>query len=366
MFAVDGRVVLLFIAVAGGSTGMDLASFLPADLYFESRKIPVSAERMGEIVTGDARNGKARIARLLAFRTLAEQPELVTKAANRDSLFSALERAAKGNVADDEYGFAQEYAARTLLAHGRTLDRPVRRAIPLDEMIGWFPQSTTLVAALLPPPRDTLFRPETGRLLRTLFGELVPASEWEVVFQAAEALGNVRIERVAVALAGDPKDPDRFFIRFTGKWSPKRIVDVVRLLVPSREILISEINDPLKKNITMICEREGKLVVTFIGDTDCVIAGFTALSATLRLDLDSGDDARALEGILKQENQRLLDGLAKLREKKPIVGAALSPLQRTLNSLRISGTEASLEVHVQLDMDALLDVASLLGREPKH
>src|SRR6267142_855485 len=113
--------MLMLIATGGGSMGGDFVSFLPAELYFQSRNIEVGANKMMELASTPAKDGKGEIAQLLALRLLAEQPELIK---GRDEMIKTLEKLAAGELAKDKLGFVPDYAARTLAALGRKVDRP--------------------------------------------------------------------------------------------------------------------------------------------------------------------------------------------------------------------------------------------------
>ena len=124
-FGLGPMEVLLLIAMGGGSVGADFVSFLPAETYFQSRNIPVNVESMVEAAGRDPKDAKTQITQLLALRTLAERPDLVTSAKNKDEILKTLHKIAKGELAKDKHGFAPEYAARAL-------DRPpVERAVTM-------------------------------------------------------------------------------------------------------------------------------------------------------------------------------------------------------------------------------------------
>src|SRR5262245_65297475 len=119
MMAFGPMEILILMAMGGGGQTADLASFLPADVYFQSRRIAISAESMIEIASKKPEDGKAQIAQLLALRALAEQPELMKNAKNSAEILVTLEKMAKGELAKDRLGFAEDYAARTLQALGK-------------------------------------------------------------------------------------------------------------------------------------------------------------------------------------------------------------------------------------------------------
>src|SRR5262249_43263155 len=157
--------ILILMALGGGGQTADLASFLPADVYFQSRRIAISAESMIEIASKKPEDGKTQIAQLLALRVLSEHPELVKNAKNSAEVMATLEKIAKGEVAKDRLGFAEDYAARTLAALGGPQIRinGDKQAGMRERTLGWFPESATIVAAF--DARDRTAGIEEGKAL---------------------------------------------------------------------------------------------------------------------------------------------------------------------------------------------------------
>lgn len=274
--------MLILIGMGGGTTGGDFVSFLPADKYFESRKIEVNVQSMLDLASKEPKDAKAEIAQLLALRLLGERLELIKDAKNQDEILKTIEKIAKGELGKDKQGFAQDYAAHVLAALGRPVDRPMTKTASREEMLGWFPASATLVGAIVPRPREAGTPPPASlRELRKLTTKMMPPEQWEKVFQAAEAIGNVRVDRIAFAYADDAKDGDRIYVRLTGKADPKRLVDTFRLLAPAvnEKFTVAESQDAKGTPITTISFGEDGPVVAFIGTSDCVIAGYAGSKA---------------------------------------------------------------------------------------
>src|SRR5438105_153997 len=64
MWAFGPMEILLLMALGGGGQTADLASFLPADIYFRSRDIPITAESMVRVASKLPDDGKARVERI--------------------------------------------------------------------------------------------------------------------------------------------------------------------------------------------------------------------------------------------------------------------------------------------------------------
>src|SRR5438128_1273210 len=137
--------ILMLMALGGGGQTADLASFLPADIYFRSRNIPISAESMVQLAAKKPDDGKAQIAQLLA--------------------------------------------------------------------------------------------------LRPLIGKFAKEKDWDKVFEVAEMVGNVRLERISFAFAEgkQAKDEGRIFLRIGGKADHQRLVETLKKL--SSGTMIDESKD---------------------------------------------------------------------------------------------------------------------------
>jgi len=90
-----GAMEVLMLLGLGGNVSGDLVSVLPADIYFQSRRVPVNIENMEDLAKADPVDGKTQILQLLALRTLAEQPELHKKAKDSAAVLKTIERIAR-------------------------------------------------------------------------------------------------------------------------------------------------------------------------------------------------------------------------------------------------------------------------------
>src|SRR5262249_51293534 len=108
--AVDALVLFfLYLLLAGlGDSPRHLVTLIDAEPYFQSRQIEISAEHLEQLAGTPPADAKGEVAQLLAIRWLGEHR---TEAAR-----GTLERIAQGQVGEDKYHFAQEYARRALAA----------------------------------------------------------------------------------------------------------------------------------------------------------------------------------------------------------------------------------------------------------
>src|SRR5262245_42968775 len=287
-FALGPMEILVLMALGGGGQTADFASFLPTEIYFQSRRIAISAESMIEIASKKPEDGKAQIAQLLALRALAEQPELMKNAKDSAQILATLEKIAKGELAKDRLGFAEDYAARTLEALGKATP-PSRSPMKLPSMreatLGWFPASATIVAAL--DARERTAGIEEGKALRQLVAKFTKEKEWEKVFEVAEMVGNVRIERLGIAFVEDKraKEKERMFLRIGGKADHGRMLAAFKKLsgdVPGG-LNLEETKDAQGTPIATLRSAKDTPVLALIGDTDFVVAGFPFLASGRRV-----------------------------------------------------------------------------------
>ena len=59
MWAFGPMEILMLMALGGGGQTADLAAFLPPDIYFRSRNIPITAESMVQVASKKPEDGKA-------------------------------------------------------------------------------------------------------------------------------------------------------------------------------------------------------------------------------------------------------------------------------------------------------------------
>src|SRR5581483_2891173 len=97
-----GFLEMLLLAGSAGLPANDVASVIPADDYFASRKITVNVKEMMTLAGKEADGPKAQFQQLLAIRWLGENA--TTKTAGTREL---VEQIAEGKKAQDRLGFAK-------------------------------------------------------------------------------------------------------------------------------------------------------------------------------------------------------------------------------------------------------------------
>src|SRR5262249_38704189 len=140
-------------------------------------------------------------------------------------------------VGEDKYHFAQEYARRALAAlDGQRPARPRTAENSLRQALEWFPEETTWACAvdvgvcwanrpfrIQPPPGADPASPVQKPFALDL--SLIRGEHQEEIYQAAERVGNVRLDRIALGsptppqLESTPPQPDRqgiMMVRMTG------------------------------------------------------------------------------------------------------------------------------------------------------
>src|SRR5262245_34050407 len=271
-FVLSAAAVLGLLGLGGG--GADLVLILPADTYFQSRRVPVNIDNMLDLAKAEPASGKAQIQQLMALRVLAEQPELLKKAKDAAAVLRTIEKIAKGELAKDRLGFSQEYATHALIAMGGKITQ-VKKAEtgdPYENCLGWFPASATLVG-FVDGGRLKVSATDYGKQMRALTGKLVRRQrDWNDVFHIAEMIGNVRIERISFAYSPEGKDKDRLFVRLGGKGDHKRIADALKVGVNQIGATVGQKEDAKGTMITTM-DVLGVTAIALIGDTDFVVAG---------------------------------------------------------------------------------------------
>jgi hypothetical protein len=278
MMAFGGVELLMLMMLSGGSVAPDLVSMIDAKSYFQARQIKATPEKLAELATKDPADGKTQLAQLLALRQLAEDAADVKKAKDFAAILKQIEEVADGRKAQDPQGFAAEYAQRTLAAlRGGKPVSPPGRGLPENsarqDALTWFPDGVKLVAALdlrsdTPPAGDP------AKALRQLYTQLFPEPAREEVFKVVEKIGNVRVDRFAIAYTPDAKGQGngRIYMRFTGKGDGKRLVALIKELSP--QMVVKEQKGFRGQKVTLMSEPNHPPGFALIGDTDCIIAGF--------------------------------------------------------------------------------------------
>jgi hypothetical protein len=299
--------------LGSGGAGGDVVSFLPTDIYFQSRRIPLNIENLEDLARTEPKDGKAQILQLMALRALAEKPELIRK--DPAATLHTIERIARGEIARDRLGFSEEYARRTLRALGGKVTPP-KAAQPAnvgEEALGWFPASTTLVGFLGGGPITDSTGDYGNEIRRFLTRVVLPPRNWNQVFDAVEMTGNARIDRISLAYAanGKSKEKDRFYVRITGKGDHQRIVAALKT-GNDKGLTWKEDKDARGTPITTVY-GEHDPAFALLGDTDLLLGtsvggggggeNFKVIQQLLAV--RAGKEKSVLKGALQDRQPRL-------------------------------------------------------------
>jgi hypothetical protein len=266
---------LLFIIAmlgAGGGT-MDLLSFVPAQDYFKSRQIEVSVDNMLELAAKAGEKNKAPVAQLLAIRWLADHAAEVKK--NKKAR-ETLQQITDGKKGKDDLGFAQDYAQRALAKlAGKLLPAPLMPARSFQDALKWFPKESTLFGAVdFRAPKGEMITGENKSLRRLLVG-MMRDRDKEEMFKFVDRVGNVRIDRVAMAVVPDvnQENQTRIFVRFSGKGDSRRLAGAFKEMM--RQADIKEKKGPNGEKLTLIEPTgRGGPALALVNDTDMLMAGY--------------------------------------------------------------------------------------------
>ena len=264
--------ILVLLASGAGSAPRDLVSFVDAEDYFRTRGVVLKAEEIAGLVTKEPTDGKAQISQLLAIRWLAIHPIDVKKA---DGARSALEAVAQGKKAQDPSGFAKDYAQRALAKlDGKILPAPTGpRKDTVTESLKWFPDTVTLVASV-----DLRGTGEAESLevhpMSGLLTQILGPKQREEFYRFADAVGNIRLDRAALALQMGLKgaEPERIYARLTGLSNAKRLIDFLHPLVTGGKL--TEEKGLKGEPVLILASREHAPAIAVIGDTELIVAGY--------------------------------------------------------------------------------------------
>jgi hypothetical protein len=264
--------ILLWLPLMGGGT-TDLLSFVPAQDYFKSREIEVSVDKMVELAGKGAEKDKTPVAQLLAIRWLGEHP---AEAKKNKKVREILQQVADGKKGKDALGFAQDYAQRALAKlDGKPLSLPTQPSHSLQDALKWFPKECTIFGAVdVRPTKGEKITREDNPLRRLLTG-MLRDREKEEMFKFVDRVGNVRIDRAAMAVVPDvnQENQTRIFMHFSGKGDPKRLADAFKELMGQAEI--KEKKGPNGEKLTLLEPTgRGGPAMALVGTTDMLIAGY--------------------------------------------------------------------------------------------
>jgi hypothetical protein len=271
--------ILMFMMLAAGNMGNDLVTIIDAKAYFQARQIQVTPDKLAELATKDPVDGKTQLAQLLALRQLGEDAAEVKKAKNYQEILKKVEEVADGKKAQDPQGFAAEYARLTLATlRGDKLTSAPGRSLPENSVrqdaLTWFPASVKLVAAMDYRPEGPP-APEAGKAIREMFAQfMLPEIVREEFYKGIEKIGNVRVDRFAIAYTDDPKNPrnGRIYMRLTGKGDHKRLAALFKEMSP--QMVVKEQKGFRGQKVTLLSEPNSHSPgIALVGETDLIVAG---------------------------------------------------------------------------------------------
>jgi len=324
-----GFLMLFFM----GTANNDLVSLIDAEDYFKAHEITVEAGALANLAGQDPADGKGQITQLLAIRWLGEHADITRK---NEPARSALDAIAKGKKAQDAKGFAKFYAVRALA----TIDGkepPALPTIPDDslrsEAFRWFPPQVHVVSGA--DLRGTgKVQAKDEAFLRSILKSMPQEFKHEA-YAVVDALGNIRLDRVALGLEleGRGGEPSRIYVRFTGAADRKRLTEFITQKL--KEAKVEEIKDLKADPITLIDSPGNPPSFALIGETDLLLCGYSPDQDAKHQDLVKQMlDIRAgkKEGVLSGP---LADLLKKIPDKAN--ATALGELPDALRDMMLKG-----------------------------
>ena len=331
--------VSLMLLLMGGGGGSDLLTMLNAEDYFRTRGIETRMDKMMELASKTPAGSKAGVQQLLALRVLGEKADQLKASREFAEYREILKQIAAGKKAQDNLGFAREYATWTLSRAGVTVAAdnkadPVRRL--QETTLDWFPAKLALAAAL-DVRGGRSFDPGDAKLRNLIdaLGKQIPPGEMDKLYKQVEQLGNVRVDRVALGYLPDPDHADkgRLFVRLTGKADHRQLVKVFTqdLNIEAIEQSRGTAKEP---PIAILQASKSEPAFAVIGDSDFIIAG--NLDGKNPLDtikqilaVRAGKEASVLKGPLADELKKISDKAAGF-----VVGKLPEPLLKDMTSPR--------------------------------
>ena len=271
-----GMEILMLLAMGGGQT--DALSYLDPVRYFESRKIPVTVEKMVELSGQDPTDGKKQVQQLFALRWLAKNADKVKADPKFAQIKAHVTDIAAGKKGRDLQGFSVDYAQRTLVAFGnKNAHSPA--TIPKDSVakdaLRWFPKDATLTGAF-----DLRYEnPAMRKFAKTFLDQMLAfgganGDPMEKIYDFVEKLGNARMDRISFAYTEDPQNNEnsRIYLRYTGKVNHRWLVKLVR--ESGGNMTIKEKRVFRGPKITLFYAERNAPALGLVGDDDLIMAGY--------------------------------------------------------------------------------------------
>jgi len=275
MDAVSGLAFILFVMSSGaGGVPTDIVSLIEPSDYFAARRVDGGVKRLLELASASPTDTRGGLQQLLAIRWLGEAKDRLGE--HKEAVRAALDRLARG--AD---GFGRDYA-RVALARIDGKPVPVLHRFPkesLREGLAWFPADTNLAGILdrrAPPGKADQELGAQFRHVWALFLKIVPDQAFrEELYRFAEAVGNLRFDRLAFGFAPLAESPrkGRLFLRMTGRMDHKRFAAYLRGKF-SRDSTFIEKKGERGEAITIVAPKDQPPAFALVGDSDLVMAGY--------------------------------------------------------------------------------------------
>ncbi len=361
-----GMIEVLALLLSGtGSPTHDLVSLIRAEDYFQARNVKLDAAEMVKLALRDPADGKAQVQQLLAIRWLGENADAVKKA---EGAKAALEALAAGRKAQDRQGFAKVYAGQALARlAGEPLPAVAAPLGSLADALAWCPIDSQFCGAIeLRPVRSAL--PAKGsEMLRELLAKTMRGNDREEFFQAAEALGNLRVDRSAVAFTVNERgNPEKIVFRITGAGDRQRVADFIAKVSPGT--VVQQEKGPKGEPVTLLSTPQRPPAFALVGDGEFIIGGYEGrggahldlvrevldVRAQKRKGLLAGPLAGRLKELPRNARSAIAWDLPEPARKKMFGGAPLPIPARLVGYLAkgdpADATKAGMSIHVRAEM----------------
>lgn len=277
MMATSFSELLMILVAAYGGTSADLVSLIDPAEYFKARDVFVTPDKMMVLVDAEPTDTKSELSRLLALRWLAAHPDDAYKA---EKSLATLKAVAAGKKGEDPHGFAREYAQRVIAkieGKGGPAPRPLPAGSLRSDALSWFPADVTFCGGIdlrASGPQKAAEEVTLHALFKRVLAGAPEAGVQEKLYELAEAVGNVRVDRFAMAVRMPPgkTTPERIYVRFTGVCDPKRCAAYLGGLLPGA--VVDQKKGPGGEPITMLSRPGSGPAFAFVGNTDVIVAGY--------------------------------------------------------------------------------------------
>ncbi|MGE3807838.1 MAG: hypothetical protein AB7K24_24505 [Gemmataceae bacterium] len=347
-----GAMEIVLLLLLGSGNPFELVSAIDVDDYFKSRQVEVKTDKMIALATTAPKTGKDQIMQLLAIRWLSTSADK-----NQAAVKTALADVAAGKKGKDPLGFAEEHAQ---IALDRIAGKPTARAVPRNsvrsEALQWFPEKSNFFAVLDSRHAEGSSPLLDQATLRARFVLAMPLEARKEIYDQADKLGNVRLDRIAFAYQPEmaaERGKDRLYFRFTGKADPQRLADLLKQLNPDHQL--QEKKGEGGEAIRILSAPGKPPAFAFIGTGDLVMAGFN----------DNKEDHLAvLEEVLatRKQGKSVVNAFANRLRKVPadasvlLMGDVNEQLQRSFERSPLPASPKTVYLFATLGKNVTLNM----------